>query len=194
MIKLLIKKYPFYSTVTIFGILGALNAFLLFFFFYGMGIYPFSDYHFFEFLLVALFIVLGMMYYRQIQPSYNFHFWQGLSAGFMINMIMSIVYAIVMYCFLAFAQPEFFQVHVKTMSDKWVADKKQLLSHPNMSLADFNATLAAVKRTTPSDIAIDEFIKKGMFGSVIFFAASVLLRRKEVFEEDLPPHAKNKVK
>jgi hypothetical protein len=188
MIKLLIKNHPLYSSAVIFGVLGALNTFLLFFFFYGMGIYPFSDYHFFEFLLVGLFIVLGMVYYRQIKGFYEFHFWQGLASGFLINLIISVVYAVFMYLFLSFAQPEFFKIHVKTMTEKWEGDKKQLLSLPNMTLESYTETLTAIGKTTPTDIALDEFIKKGMFGSVIFFAASILLRRKIplVVEEPKP--------
>ena len=192
MVKKIIDKYPLYASAFIFGVLGAINSFLLFFFFYGMGIYPFSDYHFIEFLLVALFIVLGMWYYRDLQLTRVYHFWQGLAAGFLTNLTISIVYGIFMYLFLTFAQPEFFKVHVKTMSDKWLADKKVLLAAPNMDLKRFNETLHAIAQTTPADIALDEFIKKGMFGSVIFFAASILLRRNEYDISIVNPHSVNR--
>jgi hypothetical protein len=185
MIQKIIDKYPFYATTLIFGVLGAINAFLFFFFLIANQIYPFSVVYGIVLLINIVFNVLGIIYYRYLLRQYEFHFWQGLSVGFLINIVMVGMYCLLVFLFLSHAFSDFLNIYIKVEQEKFLLDKAIYLQ--NINEQQFNEMYKAIEQIKLGKIIFRLLETSGMLGTFVVFVASILLRRKvKIVVETVP--------
>ena len=122
-----------------------------------------------------LFIVAAIWYYRRTRGRGRLHFWEGLTIGFLTNLISALVSAGLVYGFITFIDPAVLPRHLAALEEMLLARKDQYVALAGEK--NFQQQLAETRLTTPGIIFWDEWFKK-MLLMLAVPVVTLLLRRQ----------------
>ena len=103
------------------------------------------------------------------------HFWQGISGGVINYLTVAVISAVFIYIMTVVIDPE--------LTTKYIESRLVLLEENRETLIDtineetYHQTVAGIKETTATDLALDDFLKKSLIGLFLTIIIAVILRK-----------------
>lgn len=137
---------------------------------------PFLD---FRILLFPIFLVFGIRDYKENHNQGYLHFWQGISVGFQITLIISFVMSLFILVFGTVIEKGFVNEFITESIRNIESTREQLLE--SIGKETLEKTLELLPTTTIAHLAIDYFIKSLPYGIFLTIIISLILRKKPNF-------------
>ncbi|MEQ8629518.1 DUF4199 domain-containing protein [Ekhidna sp.] len=149
----------------------------LFFISINFGSNPLLDmrHFFFDLGVFFLFIYFSGKEFKDYRNDGYFHFWQGISIGFIVMIPAVLIFSTVFY-FVFEANPELLEAY-KEGAKAMLIEKKDLYLE-KFSEGQYQQQLAAVDEETTARLLISTFWKKIIAGFLITPVVGIILRKK----------------
>ena len=105
------------------------------------------------------------------------HFWEGLSLGFLVYLIMAQMAAAFIAVFGAIESTQFLSTYIAVEMEQINANKEALIQN-NIDEKTLTDALKILPDTTANNLAFDYFLKSMPIGLILTLLLSVLMRRK----------------
>lgn len=157
-----------------FGLIGGAFCILAFLVFKWMGIDPTNFSMVFGYVLLPIFIFLGIRFFRDQMNQGQLSFSHGMSIGFLIYSIIATVSGLGIY-FILLLYPELFE-EIKSSKVAVIEENRELIIS-QLKEESFQITYASLIKMTPLDIAFNDFIWKIIPGLFFTIIISIILRK-----------------
>jgi hypothetical protein len=158
-----------------YGLIGGVLVILLFMIFYFLGKNPLVEIKLVDILILAVFIFFSLKEFRDSHNNKELHFWQGVSGGMITYFSIGIISALFILILLVVIDPGITTNYIESRIALINENKEQLVE--NINEQAYLDALAGVKKTTPLDLAIDDFLKKSIIGLFLTIIIAVILRK-----------------
>ncbi|WP_143962048.1 DUF4199 domain-containing protein [Litoribacter populi] len=155
------------------GVLGALAFWIL----KISGLEPVSYTLIFGYMVIPVFIFLGIKNFRDNNNDQELFFAQGMTVGFFIYSIFGVFLATMISLYL-FIQPEIFNEYIQMNLDFLVQRKDQISGE--MGQITYESLYQSSLNNTVSDIFLDYLAKITIFGLLSTIIISVILKQSKV--------------
>ena len=157
-----------------FGLIGGVFCVIAFLLFYWLGYDPSNLSMLFGFVLIPIFLFLGIRFFKKDVNQGELGFAQGMTIGFLIYAMIAVISGLGIWIVLLispelFAELKFLKIEVLDLN------RDMIISQLNEE--SFNTTYKQILGMTELDIALNDFIWKilpGLFFTIIF---SIILRK-----------------
>jgi hypothetical protein len=156
------------------GLLGGLFCMAAFLMFIFLEVDPTNFSMIFGYIILPVFLFLGIRYFRNYQNAGLLSFSEGMSVGFFIYGIIALISGISIWIILM-VSPRLFET-IKS-SKLNVLEKNREMITSQLGEASFSATLSSVMEMTTFDIAANDFIWKVVPGLFFTIIISIILRK-----------------
>lgn len=157
-----------------FGLIGGIFCIVSFLVFGWMGFDPTNFNIIFGFVLIPIFVFLGIRYFKNHYNNGYLSFAHGMSTGFLIYSIIGVVSGLGIWLILL-GSPSLFE-HIRLSKIEVMETNKDLIMS-QLSEESFESTFQSVLNTTPFDIALNDFIWKIIPGLFFTIIISIILRK-----------------
>ncbi len=143
--------------------------------FYFLGKNPLIEIKLVDIPVLAIFIFFGLKEYRDRHNNKELHFWQGITGGMITYFSIAIISALFILLLTVIIDPQ--------ITTNYIESRIQLLNENKDTLVEsineqaYIDALAGVKKTTPLDLAMDDFLKKSIIGLFLTIIIAVILRK-----------------
>jgi hypothetical protein len=158
-----------------YGGIGGILVILLFMIFYFLGKNPLVEIKLVDILILAVFIFFSLREFRDSHNNKELHFWQGVSGGMITYFSIAIISALFILVLLVVIDPAITTDYIQSRIQLIDENKAKLVE--NINEQAYLDALAGVKKTTPMDLAIDDFLKKSIIGLFLTIIIAVILRK-----------------
>jgi hypothetical protein len=150
---------------------------LLFWLSFRLGSNPLIDFrHFFiDVIIFGLFIFFSCREFKIYHNQGVFHFWQGMTLGFMTYVPASIIFALGLTLFFLF-DPNLMDRYI-VQAETFLIENQAKFSE-NISKDMLQKQIEDLKDVTAKDLVISSVLKKLMVGFFISPVISIILRKK----------------
>jgi len=158
-----------------YGIIGGGVVVLLFIIFYLLEMDPLVNIKMIDMLILAIFIFFALKEFRDRYNNRELHFWQGMTGGVVNYVTIAIISSVLILVMTVIIDPE--------MTTNYIESRIQLLNENKQTLIEtmdedtFLEAVAGVEKTTPIDLALDDFLKKSVIGLFLTIIIAVILRK-----------------
>ena len=158
-----------------YGVIGGGLVILLYMIFYFLGKNPIVEIKLVDILILAVFIFFSLKEFRDRYNNRELHFWQGVSGGMITYFSIAIISALFILILLVVIDPGITTNYIESRIALINENKEQLVESINEQA--YIDALAGVKKTTPLDLAFDDFLKKSIIGLFLTIIIAVILRK-----------------
>jgi len=158
-----------------YGLLGGGSALLLFILFYILELDPLVNIRMIDIVILAIFVFFALKEFRDGHNKRQLHFWQGMTGGVITYLTIASISAIFILIMTVIIDPEITTNYIEGRIQLLNENKSTLVE--TMDEATFLEAVAGVEKTTPVDLAIDDFIKKSVIGLFLTIIIAVILRK-----------------
>jgi hypothetical protein len=158
-----------------YGAIGGAMIAGLFLIFYFFGKNPLIEIKYIDIPFLAIFIFFSLKEFRDRYNDRELHFWQGVSGGVLTYLTIAMISAFFILVLTVLIDPG--------ITTNYIESRVALLNENKQTLIDsideqayFDA-LEGVKKTTPLDLAFDDFLKKSIIGLFLTIIIAVILRK-----------------
>lgn len=169
------KRYL--ESTYLFGLIGGVFCVLAFLLFKWIGFDATNLSMLFGYVLIPIFVFLGIRYFRNDINGGELSFAHGMTIGFLIYSMIAVVAGLGVWLVLSIS-PEFFQ-EIKT-SKVAVMDTNKDLIVGQLGQESFDFTYEKILAMTALDIALNDFIWKILPGLFFTIIISIILRRTKL--------------
>lgn len=169
------KRY--FESTYLFGLIGGVFCVLAFLLFKWIGFDATNLSMLFGYVLIPIFVFLGIRYFRNDINGGELSFAHGMTIGFLIYSMIAVVAGLGIWLVLSIS-PEFFQ-EIKT-SKVAVMDTNKDLIVGQLGQESFDFTYEKILAMTALDIALNDFIWKILPGLFFTIIISIILRRTKL--------------
>ncbi len=159
-----------------FGLLIALVCIFFFLVLNVVGITPLGNKKLpdigFNIILTA-----GAFWFYKKQNNGHMHTWEGISIGYLTNIIGVLITATFIFLYLNFIDTHLLQKYISEMLILLQKSKEQHFS--TFGEASFNSLVSSIKKTTNFDVFLDEITKKSLFMIIPIFIMAAIFRKIE---------------
>ncbi len=157
-----------------FGLIGGFFCLLAFLVFYWIDIDPTNFSLIFGYVMLPVFLFVGIKFFRDKANSGSLSFSHGMTIGFFIYSIIAVISGVGIYIILML-YPGLFE-EIKTSKTAVIENNRQLIVD-QLNEASFQVTYESVLKMIPSDIAFNDFIWKIIPGLFFTILISIILRK-----------------
>lgn len=157
-----------------FGLIGGIFCILSFVLFAWMGFDPTNFNIIFGFVLIPIFVFLGIRYFKNHYNLGLLSFAHGMTTGFLIYTIVAVVSGLGIW-FILLGSPSLFEQIRESKIEVMESNKDLIVSQ--LSEESFDVTFQSVLNTSPFDIALNDFIWKIIPGLFFTIIISIILRK-----------------
>ncbi|MEQ9300795.1 MAG: DUF4199 domain-containing protein [Cyclobacteriaceae bacterium] len=157
------------------SIAGALTI-VLFLVLYSMEVNPLVEARVVDLVLIPMFLYFGLKDFRDYRNGGILHYWQGMTAGVIIYLLMALMSSIWIITFLEFIDPDLLSNYILDRAELLDGSKLQIVEQ--MGEQTFLESKDEIQRITSFDLALDDFLKKSIIGLMLTIMISVILRKK----------------
>lgn len=171
-------KSQLYKVPLKYGLAGGVLSLFIFLFLYWGGTYP---------LEVGTYVVnafvMGVMLFFSVKElrDYKFNgkleYWQGISAGLICVLLISLISSLFLIIFINYLDPELPVQHQQYMTEKVVSNKDELIESQGTEVYEQMISQTR-KKASPWLIGLDDFIKKGIIGFFLTTVMALAFKRK----------------
>lgn len=164
----------FLSAIYKFGLVGGFFCVLAFWTFHWMDLDPTNLSMLFGYIMVPIFLFLGIRFYRKYHNQGELSFWEGFGVGFLIYSIIALISGLGIWISLLFNEALFESIKATKML---VLDtnKENIISQ--LGEKSFLSTFERLSQMKPFDIALNDFIWKIIPGLFFTIIISIILRK-----------------
>ncbi len=159
------------------SIAGALTI-ILFLVLYSMEVNPLVEARVVDLVLIPMFLYFGLKDFRDYRNAGVLHYWQGMTVGVIIYLLMALVSSVWIMSFLEFIDPD--------LLSKYILDRAELLEGSKLQIVEqmgeqaYLESKEEIQTITSLDLALDDFLKKSIIGLMLTIMISVILRKKPI--------------
>jgi hypothetical protein len=157
-----------------FGLIGGIFCVLAFLVFQWSGIDPTNFSMIFGYVLIPVFVFIGIRFFRDKVNHGELSFAQGMTVGFIIYSIIAVLSGLGIYLILL-VYPGLFE-EIKASKITVIENNRQLIID-QLNEASFQVTYESVLEMTPADISFNDFIWKIIPGLFFTILISIILRK-----------------
>ena len=168
-------KHKLFTVPFRYGLIGGGLVIVLFIVFYLLQLDPLVNIKIIDMLLLAIFIFFALKEFRDRYNNRQLHFWQGMTAGVTCYLTVAITSALFILIMTVIIDP--------AMTTNYIEGRLALLSENQEKLVEtmdeqaYADAVAGVNATTPTDLALDDFLKKSIIGLFLTIIIAVILRK-----------------
>jgi putative flippase GtrA len=171
-------KNPLFLVPFKYGLVGSILNILALLVLYYLGSHPLLLSPIFDtrLPLYALFIFVG---YKVFKDEYNnriMHFWQGMTLGMIIYIVMALLTSSFIYIFGEIESTKFLSEYIRIATGQLVVNKEMFIE--SIGEKTFIDTIAQLPQTRSIHLATDYLLKSIPIGLFLTIILSVLMRNK----------------
>lgn len=166
------KRYL--GSTYLFGLIGGVFCVLAFLLFKWIGVDATNLSMLFGYVLVPIFVFLGIRYFRNDINGGELSFAHGMTIGFLVYTMIAVTAGLGIWLVLSLS-PEFFQ-EIKAAKVAVMDTNKDLIVG-QLGKESFDFTYEKIQAMTALDIALNDFIWKILPGLFFTIIISIILRR-----------------
>ncbi len=160
-----------------FGALGAAVIVLIFLVYYFMGSNPVIEMDMLDLFILPIFLFFGIKEYRDRFNQGLLEFWQGMTVGFFVYILIAGLSALFIWVFIDLIDTSIVEEYIADRLKGLHEIKEKIIEEMGEDL--FHESVDKVGNTTSRDIALDGFLKKSAIGFLLTSVLSVVLKRKK---------------
>jgi hypothetical protein len=159
-----------------FGSIAGALVVVLFLVLYFMQVNPLLESRVVDLVLIPIFLYFGLKDFRDYRNDGILHYWQGMTVGVIIYLLMALISSLWIIVFLELIDPE--------LLNNYILDRLQLIEGSKSQIVDqmgeqtFLDSKAELRFITSFDLALDDFLKKSIIGLMLTIMISIILRKK----------------
>lgn len=138
-----------------YGVFGGCVVVLLFLMFYFLDLNPLVNIKLIDVFILAIFIFFALKDYRDSYNNRQLHFWQGMTGGVINYLSLAFISATFVYVMTAIIDPDLTTKYIEGRIELLNQNKQTLVE--TMDEATYLEAIAGVEKTTPIDLALDDF-------------------------------------
>lgn len=158
----------------LFGIIGGVFCGLGFLTVYFLGHEPISFTEIFGYILIPVFVFLGIKNFKDNMNNGELSFGQGMTVGFFVYSILAFISAMVIFIFLQL-DPGIFQ-EFKASNLALLRLKKEIVI-AQLDKEAYDATFFNISNMTKFDVVFNDFLRKIFPGLFLTILISIILKR-----------------
>lgn len=169
-------KNPLLSVPIKFGSFAGILAITMFFVLYFMELNPFVESRLMDIILLPIFIFFSLKDFRDVRNGGVLHYWQGMTVGVLMYLLMATISALFIYIFTTWIDPN--------VLHEYIADRVNLMQESKVQFLEqlgedtYEKAIVDVSATKPITLAIDDFLKKSIIGLMLTIMISIILRKQ----------------
>lgn len=143
---------------------------------YAIGVHPFIEmsHLFFDLFIYGLVIYFAVNEFKKLNNEGGLHFWQGMSIGFLVNMVSLTLYMIFLFIAMNFNDLILADYKIQASDFLIVKSVKYIESY---GADQYNQQVQAIEDTTILNMVFMAGVKKFISGLFMTPLISILLRR-----------------
>ena len=157
-----------------FGVLAGLTCFALIVLIYLVGVNPYGEYRLLTLIFIPVFVFFGISYFKKFTDQ-QLGFVRAFRIGLSVTFYAALVSAMLLYAFGYVAGPEVMQEYigeVRGMMEATKAETIKIIGEKN-----YLDAYEMAGKTTPFDLASDEFMKKLFVGIIASLIGAIFFRK-----------------
>jgi len=159
-----------------FGVLCALASFVVTLILYFSNINPYGHNSMFSVLFIPVFIFLGSSYFKKYNDQ-NIGFLKAFRVALTITFFSALCSAMLLFIFSTFAGVELIERHIAEMKAIMLEPQTKALSIKAVGQENYDLALKNLEKTSPYDLAGDDFFKKTGIGFLVSIVAATFFRK-----------------
>jgi len=128
-----------------------------------------------EGMLMFIFIYFGAREFRDKKNDGILKFWQGMTSGFIIYVVMASVFVLFLWTYINILNPDFIS-NYKVEALEYLRDSIEKINDPEEKEL-LSQQMSTIEETTNADLILDSLVKKIVLGLVLTPICTVFLRR-----------------
>jgi len=159
-----------------YGVLCALASFVVTVVLYYADINPYGHNSMFSVLFIPIFIFWGCSYFKKYNDQ-NIGLLKAFRVALTITFFSALCSAMLLFIFSTFAGVESIERHIAEMKAIMAEPQTKALSIKAVGQENYNLALKNLDKTSPYDLAGDDFFKKTGIGFLVSIVAAVFFRK-----------------
>ncbi len=159
-----------------FGSIAGLLTVGLFLALYFLDANPLIEARIVDLVLIPLFLFFGLKDFRDYRNGGIMHYWQGMTVGVILYLLMACVSSLWIVTFLELVDPQLLADYISNRQELLEGSKAQVIDQ--MGEQTYLESRAELQRITAFDLAIDDFLKKSIIGLMLTIMISIILRKR----------------
>ncbi|MEM7552383.1 MAG: DUF4199 domain-containing protein [Bacteroidota bacterium] len=128
-----------------------------------------------DIIIIGVFTFLASKEFRDYVNNKSLRFWQGMTIGFFVYMIMALCFSISVFVLMEFILPDIL-IEYKAQAALFL-EESEVKSEGLITAEEFEKRLQTLENTTSWDLTISAFFKKVVVGMLLTPVSSIFLRR-----------------
>src|SRR5690606_34911596 len=159
-----------------FGVIGGAFCGLAFVVFYFLGVEPISFTEIFGYIIIPVFVFLGIKNFKDNMNDQELYFGQGMTVGFFVYSILALISAIVIFIMLHI-DPIVFEDY-KGSALALLDEKKEVIMN-QLGSESYDATVESMLGMTIFDVVLNDFLRKLIPGLFFTIILSIVLKNSK---------------
>ena len=159
-----------------YGVLCALASFIVTVLLYFLHINPYGHNSMFSVLFIPIFVFLGSAYFKKYNDQ-NIGFFKAFRVALTITFFSALCSAMLLFIFSTFAGVESIERHIAEMKAIIIDPQTKEVTIKAIGAENYELALKNLEKTSPYDLAGDDFIKKIGIGFLVSLVAATFFRK-----------------
>lgn len=160
-----------------FGIIGGAFCGLAFVIFYILGAEPISFTEIFGYIIIPIFVFLGIKNFKDNMNNKELSFGQGMTVGFFVYALLAFISAIVIFIMLHVDVSVFDEYKAATIS--LLKERKEEIMQ-QLGTESYDTTVKSMSGMTIFDVVLNDFLRKLIPGLFFTIILSIILKNSKV--------------
>lgn len=156
-----------------FGVIGGAFCGLAFIVFYFVGVEPISFTEIFGYIIIPVFVFLGIKNFKDNMNNRELHFGQGMTVGFFVYSLLALISAMVIFIMLHIDTAVFEDYKAAALA--LLAEKKDIIKE-QLGHESYEATVESMSGMTILDVVLNDFFRKLVPGLFFTIILSIVLK------------------
>jgi len=162
-----------------FGVIGGAFCGLAFVLFNFVGIEPISFTEIFGYIIIPVFVFLGIKNFKDNMNDQELYFGQGMTVGFFVYSILALISAMVIFIMLHIDPVVFEDYKAAAMS--LLAEKKEVIMD-QLGTESYESTVKSMSGMTIFDVALNDLLRKLIPGLFFTIILSIVLKNSKTYK------------
>ena len=159
-----------------FGVIGGAFCGLAFVVFYLVGAEPVSFTEIFGYIIIPVFVFLGIKNFKDNMNGRELYFGQGMTVGFFVYSILALISAMAIFIILHIDTAVFEEYKAAAL---FLMDEKKEVIVEQLGSESYEATLESMLGMTIFDVVLNDFLRKLIPGLFFTIILSIVLKNSK---------------
>lgn len=156
-----------------FGVIGGAFCGLAFIVFYFVGVEPISFTEIFGYIIIPIFVFLGIKNFKDNMNNRELYFGQGMTVGFFVYSLLALISSMVIFIMLHIDTAVFEDYKAAALT--LLAEKTDVIME-QLGQESYEVTVESMSKMTILDVALNDFLRKLVPGLFFTIILSIVLK------------------